>query len=56
MTINRGRIAWKEGELRADKGDGKYIERPSFPAVHVANSTWRELTAPKAVKRAEVTP
>jgi dihydropyrimidinase len=56
ITINRGRIAWKEGELRAEKGDGKYIERPAFPAVHVANSTWRELTAPKPVTRLEVTP
>ena len=38
MTINRGRVAWKEGDLRAEKGDGKYIERPPFPAVHVANA------------------
>lgn len=56
ITLNRGRIAWKEGDLRAEKGDGKYIERSPFPAVHVANSTWRELTAPRPVTRAEVTP
>jgi dihydropyrimidinase len=55
VTLNRGRIAWREGDLRAKKGDGKYIERPAFPAVHVANSTYKELTAPRAVER-EVTP
>jgi dihydropyrimidinase len=56
VTLNRGRIAWREGDLRAEKGDGKYIERPAFPAVHVANSTYKELTRPRAVERGEVTP
>jgi dihydropyrimidinase len=55
-TINRGKIAWHDGDLRAERGDGKYIERPAFPAVHVANATWRELNLPKPVKRLEVTP
>jgi dihydropyrimidinase len=45
-----------DGAMRAKAGDGKYIERPPFPAVHVANSTWRELSAPKGVQRLEVTP
>jgi dihydropyrimidinase len=56
LTMNRGRIAWKQGELRAEKGDGKYIERPPFPAVHVANATWKELNSPRLVERMEVTP
>jgi dihydropyrimidinase len=55
-TVSRGRIAWKEGELRAEKGDGRYIERPAFSPVHVANSTWKELTAPQAVQRGAITP
>jgi dihydropyrimidinase len=55
-TLSRGKIAWANGELRADKGDGHYIERPPFSPVHVANSTWKLGTAPKAVRRAEVTP
>ena len=45
-----------DGDLRAKAGDGRYVERPAFPAVHVANSTWREITAPKRVERLEVTP
>ena len=55
-TLNRGRIAMLDGDLRAKAGDGKYIERPAFPAVHVAQATWKELTAPKGVDRAAVTP
>jgi dihydropyrimidinase len=56
-TLSRGRIAWKEGDLRAKPGDGDFVRRDPFPAVHVANSTWRELNQPQPVKRAEeVTP
>ena len=33
-----------------------YVARPAFPAVHVANATWRTLTAPRAVERVDVTP
>jgi dihydropyrimidinase len=56
VTLSRGKIAWKEGDLRADKGNGRYVERPPFPAVHVANATWKELTAPKLVHRQSITP
>jgi dihydropyrimidinase len=56
VTLSRGKIAWAKGELRAEKGDGHYIERPPFSPVHVANSTWKQQIAPKPVRRAEVTP
>lgn len=56
VTLSRGRIAWREGDLRARTGDGAYVPRPAFPAAHVANATWKELTAPRMVARAEVTP
>ena len=32
-----------------------HTRRPTFPAVHVANATWKELTAPKGGERAAVT-
>jgi dihydropyrimidinase len=54
--VSRGQIAWAEGELRAEKGDGRYVERPPFSPVHVANSTWKQARAPQAVRRADVTP
>jgi dihydropyrimidinase len=56
VTLSRGRIAWKDGNLRAEAGDGHYVERPAFSPVHVANSTWKQETAPKGVSRAGVTP
>jgi dihydropyrimidinase len=55
-TLSGGRIAFARGELRAEKGDGKYVERPPFSPIQVANSTWKQATAPKAVSRAGVTP
>jgi dihydropyrimidinase len=55
-TLSGGRIAWLEGDLRASAGDGHYVERPAFSPLHVANSTWKAQTAPKAVERADITP
>ena len=56
IVISRGKIAWKDGDARAKAGDGQYVSRPAFPAVHVANATWRELTSSKPVARDSVTP
>ncbi len=56
VTVSRGKIAWNDGDLRAEKGDGHYIERPAFSPSHIANSTWKALTAPQGVRRADVTP
>ena len=56
VTISRGKIAWKTGDLRAEQGDGRYVERPPFSPVHVANSTWKHQTAPIAVQRSGITP
>jgi len=55
-TFSRGEIAWLDGDLRATAGAGQYVARDPFPAVHVANATWRELNAPRAVQRMDVTP
>jgi dihydropyrimidinase len=51
MTISGGRIAWKDGDMRAEAGHGRYVGRPAFPAVHVANTTWKDLNTPKGVAR-----
>ena len=56
VTMSRGRIAWTEGDLRAGRGDGRYVERPAFSPVHVANSTWKQRIRPKGVMRPEITP
>jgi len=56
VTLSRGKTAWLDGDLRAEAGDGQYVPRDPFPAVHTALSTWRELTAPRPIERGEVTP
>jgi dihydropyrimidinase len=56
VTLTRGKVAWNDGDLRAESGSGEYVPRDPFPAVHVANSAWRELNAPRPVARVEVTP
>jgi dihydropyrimidinase len=55
-TLSGGKVTWLDGDLRAEAGGGKYVPRNPFPAVHVANATWRELNAPRRVERFEVTP
>ncbi len=55
-TLLRGEITWLDGDLRAEAGGGQYVPRDPFPAVQVADATWRELTAPRPVERMEVTP
>jgi dihydropyrimidinase len=55
-TLTRGRVAWLDRDLRAEAGSGHYVARTPFPAVHVANATWRKLTAPQGVQRRDVTP
>ncbi|HMK81486.1 MAG TPA: dihydropyrimidinase [Xanthobacteraceae bacterium] len=55
-TIAGGKLAWRAGEMRVQPGEGRYIARPAFPAVHVANTAWRTFTAPRGVERIAVTP
>ena len=55
-TLTRGKVAWLDGDLRAQAGSGQYTPRAPFPAAHVANSKWRELNAPRRIERGEVTP
>ncbi len=33
-TISRGKVVWKDGQLNAEKGAGRYIERPAYPPVY----------------------
>ena len=51
VTLSRGRILWKDGELRTVRGTGKYIDRPCFPSYFNAVKRVRELSEPKPVKR-----
>jgi dihydropyrimidinase len=35
-TVSGGALVWKDGDLRAKKGAGRYIKRPAFPPVFEA--------------------
>jgi dihydropyrimidinase len=51
LTLSNGRVAFRDGEVLARPGEGAFVERPPHPAVQTALSTWRGLTAPRAVQR-----
>ncbi|PRD41647.1 dihydropyrimidinase [Phyllobacterium phragmitis] len=51
MTLSRGRIAYRDGEVLAQTGDGRFVERAPHSAANRALSTWKELVAPRKVER-----
>jgi hypothetical protein len=42
--------------MRAKAGDGDFVARKPFTAVHQANAIWKGITQPKGVERIEVVP
>ena len=39
VTLSRGTVVWKDGELRTQKGAGKYISRKPFaPYINASNA------------------
>ena len=51
-TLSRGEVVWSHGKNDQPKpGRGKLVKRRPFPAVNKALSTWKELTAPRAISR-----
>ena len=50
-TISQGKLVWANGKLDVKKGAGRYIPRPTFPAVFEAMKRQNEIRAPKAVVR-----
>jgi dihydropyrimidinase len=51
VTLSQGKIVWRDGQLRTEKGVGRYIDRPPFPAYHTALSRKAALERPKPVLR-----
>jgi dihydropyrimidinase len=56
VTLTGGKVAWHEGDLRAEAGQGQYVAREPFPAIHVANAAWQTLSAPRRIDRVDVSP
>ncbi|UNC16497.1 dihydropyrimidinase (plasmid) [Acidiphilium multivorum] len=53
-TLSAGRLVWTEGDLRAERGAGRYIDRPCFAPMTRANAIRHALEQPVAVPREPV--
>lgn len=52
FTLSRGEVIWAWGKnSQPQPGRGKFVPRPAFPSAHTALSKWKELNAPKKIKR-----
>jgi dihydropyrimidinase len=47
----RGRLAAENGQVRAERGQGRFVSRPPLPPFAEALRTWKTQTAPQAVAR-----
>ena len=47
----RGKLAAENGEVRAERGGGRFVHRPPLPPFADALRTWKRRTAPRAVER-----
>ena len=51
-TLSRGEVIWAWGQnSQPNPGRGRFVPRPAFPSANLALSKWKELTAPKLIKR-----
>ena len=51
VTIAAGKVVWEKGELKVEKGAGRYIDRPCFPPVFEAVQKRNDIRQPRAVPR-----
>jgi dihydropyrimidinase len=50
-TISQGRLVWTDGDLRAERGAGRYLKRPPNPAYFEASRLLNQSKEPVAVER-----
>jgi dihydropyrimidinase len=50
-TLSQGKLVYVQGDLRAERGAGRYIKRPAFNANFAAAKLRAEVLTPTAVKR-----
>ena len=52
VTLSQGKVVWMDGDLRTERGAGRYIKRPAFAPVFDALKRQADLHAPEPVERA----
>lgn len=50
-TISRGTLVYKDGQLNAVRGAGRYLERPAYPPVYEVLQKTAAINEPKPVIR-----
>jgi len=50
-TISQGKVVYVDGDLRAERGAGRYVQRPAFSPQFDAMARWGKQHAPVAVQR-----
>ena len=50
-TLSRGMITWNDGDMRGERGRGRYISKPPFPAYSAAQKTKNRIAEPTKVER-----
>lgn len=51
ITLSRGRVLWENGQLKTERGAGKYIDRPCFPDYWESQGLRNAAAAPSGVAR-----
>jgi dihydropyrimidinase len=51
VTISQGKVVYQDGDIRSERGVGRYIDRPTHAPYYAAVQKRRELEAPSAVDR-----
>ena len=51
VTISQGKIVYQDGDIRTERGAGRYIDRPTFAPYYDAIKKTAEAHAPKVVDR-----
>jgi len=52
VTLSQGRIVWIDGDLRTERGAGRYVKRPPFAPMFEALKRQADRHVPQAVLRA----
>ncbi len=50
-TLSRGKVAYANGQLKTERGAGRYVDRPPYASYYDAIKKRREHNKPTAVKR-----
>ncbi|MCB9527864.1 MAG: dihydropyrimidinase [bacterium] len=51
VTLSRGEVVYHNGEVTAERGRGRYVDRPCWPSYYTGQMTRNKLAEPQPVER-----